>query len=160
MIVELARRVSSCGWVALGERRRGGFARLSGWQPVGNWVESGASFQASLLPVGVIPKTSRESGRTVCVGKWPRSQAESDPAYRRKAETIPRGGGSFFATAADAPGAKNSALDTLFRLNDDCAPAEFRTPLWTSGVGCGASASNNMRWHSARTRLTIRSCRA
>jgi hypothetical protein len=138
MIVELARRVSSCGWVALCERRRAGFARLSGWQPVGNWVASGANFPASLLPVGVIPTTSRESRRTVCVGKWPRSQAESDPAYRRKAETIPRGGGSFFATAADAPGAKNSALDTLFRLNDDCAPAEFRTPLWTSGVGCGA----------------------
>src|SRR5262249_20196280 len=30
MIVELACRVSSCGWVALCERRRAGFARLSG----------------------------------------------------------------------------------------------------------------------------------
>src|SRR5260221_12078433 len=44
MIVELARRVSSCGWVALCERRRAGFARLSGWQPVGNWVASAANF--------------------------------------------------------------------------------------------------------------------
>src|SRR5260221_10199056 len=104
MIVELARRVSSCGWVALCERRRAGFARLSGWHPVGNWVASGANFPASLLPVGVIPTRSRESRRTVGVGKGPRSKAESDPAYRRKAETIPRGGGSFFATAADAPG--------------------------------------------------------
>src|SRR5260221_10600642 len=75
MIVELARRVSSCGWVALCERRRAGFARLSGWQPVGNWVASGANFPASLLPVGVIPTTSRESRRTVCVGKWPLSFA-------------------------------------------------------------------------------------
>jgi hypothetical protein len=33
-----SRRVSSCGWVALCERRRAGFAGLSGWQPVGNWV--------------------------------------------------------------------------------------------------------------------------
>src|SRR6266404_8569790 len=96
MIVELARRVSSCGWVALCERRRAGFARLSGWQPVGNWVASGANFPASLLPVGVIPTTSRESRRTVCVGKWPRSQAERDPAYHRKAETIPRGGVVFY----------------------------------------------------------------
>src|SRR5256884_10000833 len=61
MIVELARRVSSCGWVALCERRRAGFARLSGWQPVGNWVASAANFPASLLPVGVIPTTSRQS---------------------------------------------------------------------------------------------------
>src|SRR5260370_27271189 len=138
MIVELARRVSSCGWVALCERRRAGFARLSGWQPVGNWVASGANFPASLLPVGVIPTTSRESRRTVCVGKWPRSQAESDPAYRRKAETIPRGGGSFFATAAHAPGAKNNALDTFFRPNDHCAPAELQTPPVSSGDGFGA----------------------
>src|SRR5260370_24145178 len=114
MIVELARRVSSCGWVALCERRRAGFARLSGWQPVGNWVASGANFPASLLPVGVIPTTSRESRRTVCVGKWPRSQAESDPAYRRKAETIPRGGGSFFDTPPQAPvGAPFPETDTV-----------------------------------------------
>jgi hypothetical protein len=49
MIVELARRVSSCGWVALCERRRAGFARLSGWQPVDNWVASAANF--SSIPV-------------------------------------------------------------------------------------------------------------
>jgi hypothetical protein len=41
------------------EPRRAGFARLSGWQPVGNWVASAANFPASLLPVGVIPTTSR-----------------------------------------------------------------------------------------------------
>ena len=44
---------------ALCERRRAGFARLSGWQPVGNWVASAANFPASLLPVGVTPTTSR-----------------------------------------------------------------------------------------------------
>jgi len=110
MIVELARRVSSCGWVALCERRRAGFARLSGWQPVGNWVASGANFPASLLPVGVIPTTSRESRCTVCVGKWPRSQAERDPAYRRKAETIPRGGASF------SPPPPTLRLISLFHL--------------------------------------------
>src|SRR5260221_2226273 len=130
MIVELARRVSSCGWVALCERRRAGFARLSGWQPVGNWVASGANFPASLLPVGVIPTTSRESRRTVCVGKWPRSQAESDPAYRRKAETIPRGGGRFFATAAEPPGAKNTGLGALFCPHIEFLAAEITTALW------------------------------
>ncbi len=36
MIVELARRVSSCGWVALCEQRRAGFARLSGRRQLGN----------------------------------------------------------------------------------------------------------------------------
>ena len=45
--------------VALCERRRAGFARLSGWQPVGNWVASAGNFPASLLPVGVTPTTSR-----------------------------------------------------------------------------------------------------
>jgi hypothetical protein len=47
--------------VSLGlcERRRAGFARLSGWQSVGNWVASGANFPVSLLPVGVTPTTSR-----------------------------------------------------------------------------------------------------
>jgi hypothetical protein len=42
-------RVSSCGWVALCERRRVGFARLSGWQPVGNWSASAGEF--SSIPV-------------------------------------------------------------------------------------------------------------
>ena len=42
-------RVSSCGWVALCERRRVGFARLSGWQPVGNWAASAGEF--SSIPV-------------------------------------------------------------------------------------------------------------
>ena len=53
---------------------RAGFARLSGWQPVGNWVASAGEF--SSLPVGVIPTTSRQSRRTVYVGKWPEPQAE------------------------------------------------------------------------------------
>jgi len=44
-----SRHVSSCGWVALCERRRAGFARLSGWQPVGNWVASAGEF--SSIPV-------------------------------------------------------------------------------------------------------------
>ena len=44
-----SRRISSCGWVALCERRRAGFARLSGWQPVGNWVVSAGEF--SSIPV-------------------------------------------------------------------------------------------------------------
>jgi integrase-like protein len=77
------------------ERRRAGFARLSGWQPVGNWVASAANFPASLLPAGVIPTTSRESRRTVCVGKWKRSQAERDPTYHRKADH-PCGGVVFY----------------------------------------------------------------
>jgi hypothetical protein len=45
----IRRCVSSCGWVALCERRRAGFARLSGWQPVGNWVVSAGEF--SSIPV-------------------------------------------------------------------------------------------------------------
>ena len=67
---------TAIGALGLCERRRAGFARLSDWQPVGNWVASAANFPASLLPVGVIPTTSRQSRRTVCVGKWPEAQAE------------------------------------------------------------------------------------
>jgi len=60
--------------------RRAGFARLSGWQPVGNWVVSAANFPASPLPVGVTPTTSRRSRRAICPEKWPEAQAERDPA--------------------------------------------------------------------------------
>jgi hypothetical protein len=60
MIVELARRVSSCGWVALCERRRAGFARLLGWQPVGNWVASAANFPASRAGASVHVFSSQE----------------------------------------------------------------------------------------------------
>ena len=44
-----SRHVSNCGWVDLCERRRAGFARPSGWQPVGNWVASAGEF--SSIPV-------------------------------------------------------------------------------------------------------------
>src|SRR5712671_4131249 len=84
LIVELARRVSSCGWVALCERRRAGFARLSGWQPVGNWVVSAANFPASLLPVGVIPTTSRRIATRDCKSH----EAHSAGALRQKARDL------------------------------------------------------------------------
>jgi|SRR6516164_3909880 len=78
---------------------RAGFARLSGWQPIGNWVVSAANFPASQLPIGVTPTTSRESRRAVCAEKWPEAQAERDSAYHRKAENHLRGGGSFLSSA-------------------------------------------------------------
>ena len=88
-------RVSSCGWVALCERRQAGFARLSGLQLVGNWVASAANFPASLSPVGVIPTTSRQSRRTVCVGKWPEAKPSvTRPITGRQKPSL--GGGSFF----------------------------------------------------------------
>ncbi len=62
--------------LALCERRRAGFARLSGWQPVGNWVASAANFPASLLPVGVTPTTSRRIATRDLRRKWPEAQAE------------------------------------------------------------------------------------
>src|SRR5438477_8497470 len=93
MIVELARRVSSCGWVALCERRRAGFARLSGWQPVGNWVASGANFAASLLPVGFNEQKNRDPQFAPKNGQKPKPSGW--PAYtssaHRKGETILRG---------------------------------------------------------------------
>ncbi len=51
-----SRHVSSCRGLPCAS---GDIARLSGWQPVGNWVASAANFPASLLPVGVTPTTSR-----------------------------------------------------------------------------------------------------
>src|SRR5262249_48448103 len=62
--------------VALCERRRAGFARLSGWQPVGNWVVSAANFPASLLPVGATPTTSRRIATHGLRRKMARSQTE------------------------------------------------------------------------------------
>jgi len=67
---------TAIGALGLCERRRAGFARLSGWQPVGNWVASAANFPASLLPVGFNPKRAEESRPAVCPEKWPEAQAE------------------------------------------------------------------------------------
>jgi hypothetical protein len=66
MIVELARRVSSCGWVAWCERR----APVSLGFRVGNpsaigWYQP-ANFPASLVPVGVTPTTSRRIATPIC----------------------------------------------------------------------------------------------
>ena len=47
---------------------------------------SATNLPASLLPVGVIPTTSRESRRTVCVGKWP----EAKPSVTRPLTESPR----------------------------------------------------------------------
>ncbi len=66
--------------VALCERRRAGFARLSGWQPVGNWVASAGNFPASLLPVGVIRTTSRRMATLRAVDRLPMAGAAQRPA--------------------------------------------------------------------------------
>ena len=58
------------------------------------------------------------------------------------------------ATATDPDRTSRSVAGGVRRL--DC---ETELPLWTSAVGCGALASNNMRRHSAKMRLTIRSCK-
>jgi hypothetical protein len=69
MIVELARRVSSCGWVALCARRRAGFARLSSWQPVGNWVALAANFGHK----GAVTIDLRQMGKVKEVDKTSRA---------------------------------------------------------------------------------------
>src|SRR5438874_118231 len=109
MIVELARRVSSCGWVALCERRRAGFARLSGWQPVGNWVASAANFPASPLTRRRHPdneQKNRDAQFAPKNGQKPRPSGS--PAYtcsaHRKAETILRAELFFFAKVRAALG--------------------------------------------------------
>jgi hypothetical protein len=71
--------------VALCERRRAGFARLSGWQPVGNWVASAANFPASLLPVGVIRTTSRRNGDAQFAPKNGQTKPSRWPAYTSSA---------------------------------------------------------------------------
>jgi putative ABC transport system substrate-binding protein len=45
-----------------------------------------------------------------------------------------------------------SVLDTTLPLHDHARPCVLRTPSWTSGIGCGALASNGTRRYSARTR--------
>ena len=42
------------------------------------------------------PDNEQRIATPVCVEKWPEAN-ERDPAYHRKAETIPRGGGSFYS---------------------------------------------------------------
>src|SRR5262249_25471737 len=72
-----SRRVSSCSWVALCERRRAGFARLSGWQPIGNWVASAGEFSSIPVTRRRYPdKRAEESRRAVCAEKWPEAQAD------------------------------------------------------------------------------------
>src|SRR5262249_17926544 len=111
MIVELARRISSCGWVAWCERR----APVSLGFRVGNpsaigWYQP-ANFPASLLPVGVISTTSRQSRRAVCVEKWPESQAEQVAGVHvfssQEGRNHPPRLGSFFCRAGRRAGYPN-----------------------------------------------------
>jgi hypothetical protein len=81
--------------VALCQRPRAGFATLSGWQPVGNWVALAANFPAS---VGVIPTTSRESRRTVCVEKWPEAKPSSRMARCQRDDLFAPASKEWFAT--------------------------------------------------------------
>ena len=69
-------RVSSCGWVALCERRRVGFARLSGWQPVGNWAASAGEFSSIPVTRRRYPDTSRRIATHGLRRKMARSQTE------------------------------------------------------------------------------------
>jgi hypothetical protein len=71
---------------------------------------SAANFPASLLSVGVTPTPSRDRDAQFAS----RSRAERDPAYDRKAETIPRAGVVFYRVlphigklAAALPGQAN-----------------------------------------------------
>ena len=87
--------------VALCERRRAGFARLSGWQPVGNWVASAANFPASLLYVGVTPTTSRRIATRSLRRKMARSPSRAGGQRTRlqltgKGRNHPPRRGSFF----------------------------------------------------------------
>jgi hypothetical protein len=80
---------TAIGALGLCERRRAGFARLSGWQPVGNWVASAAN-----LSVGVTPTMIRRIATTVCAEKLPEAQAEQVAGVhvfssQEGAETIP-----------------------------------------------------------------------
>jgi hypothetical protein len=94
--------------VSLGlcERRRAGFARLSGWQSVGNWVASGANFPVSLLPVGVTPTTSRRIATRSFApknGQKPKPSgrlAYMSSAHRTGHKPSPRRGIFFFGALA------------------------------------------------------------
>jgi hypothetical protein len=82
---------------------RAGFARLSGWQPVGNWVASAAN-----LSVGVTPTMIRRIATTVCAEKWPEAQAEQVAGVhvfssQEGAETIPRDGAVFYTMTRSCP---------------------------------------------------------
>jgi hypothetical protein len=85
-------RNSPCGEIEIGEQSLStGMAHLGG---------------RGLLPPGARPTKSdrrypdneQRIATPVCVEKWPGAN-ERDPAYHRKAETIPRGEGSFLSSA-------------------------------------------------------------
>jgi hypothetical protein len=57
-----------------------------------------ANFPASLLPVGVIPTTSRQLRRTVCVGKWPEAERSRDPAVTQEGRNHPPRRGIFLSS--------------------------------------------------------------
>jgi hypothetical protein len=97
-----SRPVSSCGWVALCERRRAGFARLSGWQPVGIWVVSAGEFSSIAVSRRRYPDNEQKNRDAQFVPeKWPEAQAERVAGVhvfssQEGAETIPRDGVYFF----------------------------------------------------------------
>src|SRR5262249_1882279 len=63
---------------------------------VGNWVASGANFSTPLLSVGRYPDNERGIATHRLHRKMANTPSQRDAAYRRNAETIPRGGVVFY----------------------------------------------------------------
>ena len=99
-------------------RRRAGFAGLSGWQPVGNWVDQRRIFRHPST-------TSRELRRAVCAEKWPMGLSTSIKARRRarmcadgQLEPLVEPSSSSRSTAADrlaAPGFFPGDASSIYR---------------------------------------------
>jgi hypothetical protein len=78
------------------ERRRAAFARLSGWQPVGNWVASVGEFSSIPVTRRRHPDNEQKNRDAQFASK------NGTSSVTGKAETIPRGGVFFFEAAIAA----------------------------------------------------------
>src|SRR6516225_10090928 len=99
MIVELARRVSSCGWVpcASGDELASLGFRVGNPSAIG-WHQP-RIFQHPCYPKVLSRQRAEELRRAVCAEKWPEAQAEQEPAARpehRKGQKPSPAAGWFF----------------------------------------------------------------
>src|SRR5262249_41277048 len=145
----------SCGWVALCERRRAGFARLSGWQPVGNWGYRGRIFQHPCYPQVLLRQRAEESPTRSLRRKMARSQAEQVVGVRvfssqEGAETIPRSGVFFYRVWGRSTMARRASAASI-STNGSAARRQQPDPA-------SEAPPQGFPWHANRLALKQKPC--
>jgi hypothetical protein len=135
-------------------RRRAGFARLAGWQPVGNWLVSAAN---SCYPQALPRQRAEESRRTVCVEKWSEAQggqvASVHVSAPRKGQK-PSPAAEFFSISRPGACLRSSRVHAVAaqkRQSTDSRPKRLRRER-----PCGRAAERSQEFPSSDVACHVR----